>query len=231
MYIYMCMSCRVVSDDRPRRTTACVRYYGEPIERAFCFFCHRCVGRCCTNRLHGCIVCECMESLCVYIVVHAHRARACEWDATMGCDGMHSFIHSFIHSSVVDARGDGRERRTDREDRHRSHRTHRTRLSLSLASSSIDSNDEFIHSFIPLRTNERTKGRTNEGTTQGTTRSRERDATRFNATIDAFVRIARDERYARLSRTHDASNASNRAFILNHPPETIEENCMRCMRE
>ena len=181
-----------------------------------------------------------MESLCVYIVVHAHRARACEWDATMGCDGMHACMHAFIHSSVVDARGDGRERRTDREDRHRSHRTHRTRLSLSLSRlhRSIRTTNSFIHSFIHSVANERTNEGTNErrddprdDALERDARSRERDATRFNATIDAFVRIARDERYARLSRTHDASNASNRAFILNHPPETIEENCMRCMRE
>ena len=62
----------VVSDDRPRRTTACVRY-GEPIERACFFFV---TNACIDYRLHGCIVCECMESLCVYIVVHAHRANA-----------------------------------------------------------------------------------------------------------------------------------------------------------
>ena len=187
MYIYMC---RVVSDDRPRRTTACVRY-GEPIERAFCFFCHRCVGRCCTNRLHGCIVCECMESLCVYIVVHAHRAnafvRACAWardDGNGWMDGVRAFM-----SSVVDARGDGRIRETHRA---RPSTSFASNASLPRLSRSLSlSNDEFIHSFIHSfthsfrceRTNERRDERTNERPD-----ALERDA-RETDSIDAFVRI------------------------------------------
>ena len=173
----MCMSCRVVSDDRPRRTTACVRYYGEPIERAF-FFCPPMRGSVLGRleyRLHGCIVCECMESLCVYIVVHAHRAnafvRACAWardDGNGWMDGVRAFM-----SSVVDARGDGRIRET-----------HRARPSTSFASNASlprlarslsRTTNSFIHSLIHSFRCERTNERRDERTTGRAREGRERD--------------------------------------------------------
>lgn len=183
----MCMC--VVSDDRPRRTTACVRY-GEPIERACFFFV---TNACIDYRLHGCIVCECMESLCVYIVVHAHRAnafiRACvcmgtgrwEW-----MDGWMRGIRAFT-SSVVDARGDGRTRETHRARPSTSFASNASlpRLSRSLSLSLERRIHSFTHSFRCERTNERTKGRTNERTTGRAREGRERETD----SIDAFVRI------------------------------------------
>ena len=181
----MCMSCRVVSDDRPRRTTACVRYYGEPIERAF-FFCPPMRGSVLGRleyRLHGCIVCECMESLCVYIVVHAHRANAfvrVPGHGTMGMDGWMACVHSCRLSSTREET-DGFERRTERDHRHRSHRTRLSRVSLAL---SLERRiHSFIHSFIHSVANERT----NEGTNERPD-ALERDA-RETDSIDAFVRI------------------------------------------
>ena len=184
----MCMSCRVVSDDRPRRTTACVRD-GEPIERAF-FFCPPMRGSVLGRleyRLHGCIVCECMESLCVYIVVHAHRAnafiRACvcmgtgrwEW-----MDGWMRGIRAFT-SSVVDARGDGRTRETHRARPSTSFASNASlpRLSRSLSRTTNSFIHSFIHSFRCERTNEGTNERPD---------ALERDA-RETDSIDAFVRI------------------------------------------
>ncbi len=185
----MCMSCRVVSDDRPRRTTACVRYYGEPIERAF-FFCPPMRGSVMGRleyRLHGCIVCECMESLCVYIVVHAHRAnafvRACAWardDGNGWMDGVRAFM-----SSVVDARGDGRIRETHRARPSTSFASNASlpRLARSLSRTTNSFIHSLIHSFRCERTNERRDERTNERPD-----ALERDA-RETDSIDAFVRI------------------------------------------
>jgi len=209
--------CRVVSDDRPRRTTACVRY-GEPIERAFCFFCHRCVGRCCTNRLHGCIVCECMESLCVYIVVHAHRAnafiRACAWARDDGMDGWMACVHSCRLSSTREET-DGFERRTERDHRHRSHRTRLSRVSLALALSRTT--NSFIHSFIHSlihsvaneRTNEGTNERTNDRTRSRGTRERRTRSTRSFASNSARAR--RGTRVC-LERTTHRTHRIARAF-------------------
>ena len=208
--------CRVVSDDRPRRTTACVRY-GEPIERAFVFFCHRCVGRCCTNRLHGCIVCECMESLCVYIVVHAHRAnafvRACAWardDGNGWMDGVRAFM-----SSVVDARGDGRIRETHRARPSTSFasnaslpRLSRSR-SLSLERRIHSFTHSLIHSVANERTNEGTNERTNDRTRSRGTRERRTRSTRSFASNSARAR--RGTRVC-LERTTHRTHRIARAF-------------------
>ena len=209
----MCMSCRVVSDDRPRRTTACVRYYGEPIERAF-FFCPPMRGSVLGRleyRLHGCIVCECMESLCVYIVVHAHRANAfvrVPGHGTMGMDGWMACVHSCRLSSTREET-DGFERRTERDHRHRSHRTRLSRVSLAL---SLERRiHSFIHSysFIPLRTNERTKGRTNDRTRSRGTRERRTRSTRSFASNSARAR--RGTRVC-LERTTHRTHRIARAF-------------------
>ena len=174
--MYVVYVCRV---RRPTQTDHGVCTLRGTDRACICFFCHRCVGRCCTNRLHGCIVCECMESLCVYIVVHAHRANAfvrVPGHGTMGMDGWMDGVRAFM-SSVVDARGDGRIRETHRA---RPSTSFASNASLPRLSRSLSlSNDEFIHSlihsFIPLRTNERTKGRTNERTTGRAREGRERD--------------------------------------------------------
>ena len=207
----MCMSCRVVSDDRPRRTTACVRYYGEPIERAF-FFCPPMRGSVLGRleyRLHGCIVCECMESLCVYIVVHAHRANAfvrVPGHGTMGMDGWMDGVRAFM-SSVVDARGDGRIRET-----------HRARPSTSFASNASlprlarslsRTTNSFIHSFIHSVANERTKGRTNDRTRSRGTRERRTRSTRSFASNSARAR--RGTRVC-LERTTHRTHRIARAF-------------------
>jgi len=127
-------------------------------------------------------------TVCIHRRPRPIRAREC----------MHACMHArrmdamgFMHSSVVDARGDGRERRTNREDRHRTHRTSLSRLSRVFIDR-FERRIHFIHSFIPLRT----KGRTNRGT-----RSRETRPTRDarDATIDASVRIARGERGTHVS--------------------------------
>jgi len=106
-------------------------------------------------RMYGITVCIHRRPRPSRARVRMGRDDGMRWDACM---------HAFIHSSVVDARGDGRERRTDREDRHRSHRTHRTRLSLSLSRlhRSIRTTNSFIHSFIHSVANERTNEGTNE---------------------------------------------------------------------
>lgn len=130
-----------------------------------------------------------------------------------------------MHSSVVDARGDGRERRANRDDRHRSHRTSLSFPSLSRLDRSIGptNSSHFIHSFIPLRpkgrTHERPEGRDRRGTRPT------RDAR--SSTRDASVRIARGERGTRVS---NARRIESRIHcILNHPPETIARE-LQCMR-
>jgi hypothetical protein len=111
-----------------------------------------------------------------------------EWDA-MG----------FIHSSVVDARGDGpTDAPTVKIEIDRIERV--SRVSLSLASSSIDSSDEFIHSFIRARTsvaNERTKGRRDEETKRRE-RAFSRETRETRRSTHPFA--SRDERCARLER-------------------------------
>ena len=194
----MCV-CRVVCVDRtrPRRRVyvRTVSQYGERTDHACTFWKTYTVGDG-TNRIHGCFVVECMESLCVYIVVHAHRARECmHARAWMRMDA--NGIDACVHSSVVDARGDGRERRANRDDRHRSHRTSLSFPSLSRLDRSIrpTNSSHFIHSFIPLRpkgrTHERPEGRDRRGTRPT------RDAR--SSTRDASVRIARGERGTRVS--------------------------------
>jgi len=176
MYIYMC---RVVSDDRPRRTTACVRY-GEPIERAFVFFVTDAwvgavridsTGVSCVNVWNHCVYTSSSTP-----IARMHSCVRVPGHGTMGMDGWMACVHSCRLSSTREET-DGFERRTERDHRHRSHRTRLSRVSLALALSL--SNDEFIHSFIhsfiPLRTNERTKGRTNERTTGRAREGRERD--------------------------------------------------------
>ena len=144
-------------------------------------------------------------------LARARMRAANEWDA-MG----------FIHSSIVDARGDGpTDAPTVKIEIDRIERV--SRVSLSLASSSIDSSDEFIHSFIRARTsvaNERTKGRRDEETRASVL---ERDAR--DATIDASVRVARREvRTSRTHRTHRTHRIVHASFILNDRPETITRN-------
>lgn len=202
--MYVCVSVVCVDRTRPRRRV-CVRtvsQYGERTDHACTFWKTYTVGDG-TNRIHGCFVVECMESLCVYIVVHAHRAnafiRACvcmgtgrwEW-----MDGWMRGIRAFT-SSVVDARGDGRERRANRDDRHRSHRTSLSFPSLSRLDRSIrpTNSSHFIHSFIPLRPKGRAKERPEGRDRRGTRPTRDaRSSTR-----DASVRIARGERGTRVS--------------------------------
>ncbi len=171
--------CRVVSDDRPRRTTACVRY-GEPIERAFVFFVTDAwvgavridsTGVSCVNVWNHCVYTSSSTP-----IARMHSCVRVPGHGTMGMDGWMACVHSCRLSSTREET-DGFERRTERDHRHRSHRTRLSRVSLALALSL--SNDEFIHSlihsFIPLRTNERTKGRTNERTTGRAREGRERD--------------------------------------------------------
>jgi len=142
-------------------------------------------------RIHGCFGPVYMEPL-VHTSSFASLARECA--RARGRDAMG------WDSSVVDARGDGRNDRptvTIEIDRIE----HVSRVTLSLASSSIDSSDEFIHSFIRARTsvaNERTNKGT-KGRREGRTSVLERDAR--DATIDASVRIAHRE--VRTSRTHE----------------------------
>ena len=216
----MCVCvCRVVCVDRtrPRRRVyvRTVSQYGERTDRARTFWKTYTVGDG-TNRIHGCFVVECMESLCVYIVVHAHRARECTHArAWMRVDA--NGIDACVHSSVVDARGDGRERRANRDDRHRSHRTSLSFPSLSRLDRSIGptNSSHFIHSFIPLRP----KGRTHEGTNEPRDDALERDATDERREILDERRVrshrARRERYARLERTTRRIAHSLRARILN----------------
>ena len=118
---------------------------------------------------------------CVYTssstpIARMHSCVRVPGHGTMGMDGWMACVHSCRLSSTREET-DGLERRTERDHRHRSHRTRLSRVSLALALSL--SNDEFIHSlihsFIPLRTNERTKGRTNERTTGRAREGRERD--------------------------------------------------------
>ena len=188
MYIYMC---RVVSDDRPRRTTACVRY-GEPIERAFVFFVTDAwvgavridsTGVSCVNVWNHCVYTSSSTP-----IARMHSCVRVPGHGTMGMDGWMACVHSCRLSSTREET-DGFERRTERDHRHRSHRTRLSRVSLALALSL--SNDEFIHSFIHSfthsfrceRTNERRDERTNERPD-----ALERDA-RETDSIDAFVRI------------------------------------------
>ena len=215
MYIYVyVVSCRV---RRPTQTDHGVCTLRGTDRACICFFCHRCVGRCCTNRLHGCIVCECMESLCVYIVVHAHRANAfvrVPGHGTMGMDGWMACVHSCRLSSTREET-DGFERRTERDHRHRSHRTRLSRVSLALALSL--SNDEFIHSFIHSlihsvaneRTNEGTNERTNDRTRSRGTRERRTRSTRSFASNSARAR--RGTRVC-LERTTHRTHRIARAF-------------------
>ena len=186
MYICVCVSCPTTDPDGPRR----VYVTGNRSSVHVFFFV---TNACIDYRLHGCIVCECMESLCVYIVVHAHRAnafiRACvcmgtgrwEW-----MDGWMRGIRAFT-SSVVDARGDGRTRETHRARPSTSFASNASlpRLSRSLSLSLERRIQSFTHSFRCERTNERTKGRTNERTTGRAREGRERETD----SIDAFVRI------------------------------------------
>ena len=186
MYICVCVSCPTTDPDGPRR----VYVTGNRSSVHVFFFV---TNACIDYRRHGCIVCECMESLCVYIVVHAHRAnafiRACvcmgtgrwEW-----MDGWMRGIRAFT-SSVVDARGDGRTRETHRARPSTSFASNASlpRLSRSLSLSLERRIHSFTHSFRCERTNERTKGRTNERTTGRAREGRERETD----SIDAFVRI------------------------------------------
>ena len=180
------MSCMcVVSDDRPRRTTACVRY-GEPIERAFVFFVTNAwvgavridsTGVSCVNVWNHCVYTSSSTPIArmhSFVRVPGHGTMGnSHWEWMVGW--MHG-VRAFM-SSVVDARGDGRIRETHRA---RPSTSFASNASLPRLSRSLSlSNDEFIHSlihsFIPLRTNERTKGRTNERTTGRAREGRERD--------------------------------------------------------
>ncbi len=145
------------------------------------------------------VSCENVWNHCVYTSSSTPIARARangtrRWDA-MGC--IHSFIHSFIRLSSTREETDARDAPTVKIDIDRIERIER--VSLSLSRVFIDRFERrihsFIHSFIPLRTNEGT----NEPRDALERDALERDAR--DATIDASVRIARDERCARLERT------------------------------
>ena len=170
----------------------------------------------------GCFVCECMEPLCVYIVVHAHRANSCARANGHGIPvmgmGRWEWMRVITRAFVCRRRA---RRRTDSRDAPRVtiDIVRIERLSLSRASRTTNSFTHsftsFIHSFRCERTNEGTKGRTNEGT-RSTDARETRDLAR-DATIDGRVRShpsnsARrdDERYARLSRTHETTHRTHR---------------------
>ena len=160
-----------------------------------------------------------MESLCVYIVVHAHRARECMHAcASNGCDG----INSFIRLSSTREETDARDARTATIDIDRIERLSPSRLSRVL----IDRFDRRIHciSFIhSFRCDRR-----DEGTNEPRDDALERDATDERREIldDRRVRShrARRERYARLERTTHRIAHARRACILNHPPIERELN-------
>ena len=164
-----------------------------------------------------------MESLCVYIVVHAHRARECmHARASNGCDG----IDACIRLSSTREETDARDARTATIDIDRIERLSPSRLSRV----SIDRFDRrihrisFIHSFRcdrrDARRKERPEGRRDRRGTRPT-----RDAR--SSTRDASVRIARGERGTRVS---NARRIESRIHcILNHPPETIARE-LQCMR-
>ena len=193
MYICVCVSCPTTDPDGPRR----VYVTGNRSSVHVFFFV---TNACIDYRLHGCIVCECMESLCVYIVVHAHRAnafiRACvcmgtgrwEW-----MDGWMRGIRAFT-SSVVDARGDGRSRETHRARPSTSFASNASLPRLSRSLSLSLSNDEFIHSLIHSVANERTNERRDE---------------RTNERPDALERDAR-ERRTRSTRSFASNSARAR---------------------
>ena len=179
--------CRVVSDDRPRRTTACVRY-GEPIERAFVFFVTDAwvgavridsTGVSCVNVWNHCVYTSSSTP-----IARMHSCVRVPGHGTMGMDGWMACVHSCRLSSTREET-DGFERRTERDHRHRSHRTRLSRV--SLARSLSRTTNSFIHSFTHSvrceRTNERRDERTNERPD-----ALERDA-RETDSIDAFVRI------------------------------------------
>ena len=219
----MCV-CRVVCVDRTRpRRRVCVRtvsQYGERTDHACTFWKTYTVGDG-TNRIHGCFVVECMESLCVYIVVHAHRARECmHARASNGCDG----IDACIRLSSTREETDARDARTATIDIDRIERLSPSRLSRV----SIDRLDRRIHriSFIHSFRCDRRDARTHERTNEPRDDALERDATDERREILDERRVrshrARRERYARLERTTRRIAHSLRARILNHPPETIE---------
>ncbi len=173
-------------------------------------------------RIHGCFGPVYMEPrVCTRSYTRLARARmraANEWDA-MG----------FIHSSVVDARGDGpTDAPTVKIEIDRIERV--SRVSLSLASSSIDSSDEFIHSFIHSRANIRCE-RTNEGTKRRRDES-ERSRERRERRDDRRIRSRRATRGAHVSNANasNASNASNRARIIHFKRPTGDDHT-KCMDE
>ena len=189
----------VVSDDRPRQTTACVRY-GEPIEHAFFL-----------STMHGSVLYESTTRVCrvrMYgITVCIHRRprpsreliRACEWEWDDGMDGWMDAWHSFIHFVCrrrARRRTDSRDAPSATIDIVRIERVSPASLPLSLSLSRTT--NSFIHSFIPLRTNERTNEGTNERTNDRT-RSR---GTRERDGLDRRVRshpIARAREEVRAS--------------------------------
>ena len=192
----VCVSVVCVDRTRPRRRVyvRTVSQYGERTDHACTFWKTYTVGDG-TNRIHGCFVVECMESLCVYIVVHAHRARECmHARASNGCDG----IDACIRLSSTREETDARDARTATIDIDRIERLSPSRLSRV----SIDRFDRrihrisFIHSFRcdrrDARRKERPEGRRDRRGTRPT-----RDAR--SSTRDASVRIARGERGTRVS--------------------------------
>ena len=199
----MCV-CRVVCVDRtrPRRRVyvRTVSQYGERTDHARTFWKTYTVGDG-TNRIHGCFVVECMESLCVYIVVHAHRARECNARTrARGCAWMRmGLMRACIRLSSTREETDARDARTATIDIDRIERLSPSRLSRV----SIDRFDRRIHriSFIHSFRCDRRDGRTKERTNRGTTRSRGTRPTRDarSSTRDASVRIARGERGTRVS--------------------------------
>ena len=141
-----------------------------------------------------------MESLCVYIVVHAHRARECmHARASNGCDG----IDACIRLSSTREETDARDARTATIDIDRIERLSPSRLSRV----SIDRLDRRIHriSFIHSFRCDRRDARTHERTNEPRDDALERDATDERREILDERRVrshrARRERYARLERT------------------------------
>ena len=210
----MCVSVVCVDRTRPRRRVyvRTVSQYGERTDRARTFWKTYTVGDG-TNRMHGCFVVECMESLCVYIVVHAHRARECmHARASNGCDG----IDACIRLSSTREETDARDARTATIDIDRIERLSPSRLSRV----SIDRLDRrihrisSIHSFRCDRRDGRAKERRNDATDEGRRDRREtRDPRRETRPF-----ASRAEREVRASRTHDASNRAFIACVHFKPP-------------
>ena len=150
---------------------------------------------------------------CVYTssstpIARMHSCVRVPGHGTMGMDGWMACVHSCRLSSTREET-DGFERRTERDHRHRSHRTRLSRVSLAL---SLERRiHSFIHSFIPLRTNERRDERTTGRAREGRDATRERRTRSTRSFASNSARARRGTRVC-LERTTHRTHRIARAF-------------------